>query len=172
MYFEAFPRIEYTNVLGGDTKTVVNILKRTGARSAVKTNLVLFQKYQIRGNESPEHVAFNVYGDAMLHWVILLVNDTYDRYHQWPMNVNQFQSYITDKYDDVNAVHHYEISQTSGDTTEKINIGTDNTEYGSATAVTNYEYEEKEQDKRRSINILIPSYLPQFIREYRALQSR
>ena len=96
MYFEAFPRIEYTNVLGGDTKTVVNILKRIGARSAVKTNLVLFQKYQIRGNESPEHVAFNVYGDAMLHWVILLVNDIYDRYHQWPMNVNQFQSYITD----------------------------------------------------------------------------
>ena len=58
----------------------------------------------------------------MLHWVILLVNDIYDRYHQWPMNVNQFQSYITDKYDDVNAVHHYEISQKSGDTTEKINI--------------------------------------------------
>ena len=48
MYFEAFPRIEYTNVLGGDTKTVVNILKRIGARSAVKTNLVLFQKYQIK----------------------------------------------------------------------------------------------------------------------------
>ena len=172
MYFEAFPRIEYTNVLGGDTKTVVNILKRIAAREAVKTNFVLFERYQVRGNESPESVAFNVYNDAMLHWVILLVNDIYDRYHQWPMNVNQFQAYLADKYDDVNAVHHYEIAQTSGDTTKKINIGTDNTDYPSATAVTNFEYEEKEQDKRRSIKILSTTVLPQFIREYTALQAR
>ena len=81
MYFEAFPRIEYTNVLGGDTKTVVNILKRIGAREAVKTNFVLFERYQVRGNESPESVAFNVYNDVMLLWVILLVNEIFDRYH-------------------------------------------------------------------------------------------
>ena len=43
----------------------------------------------------------------------MLVNDITDRYHQWPMRYSQFLQYVNDKYDDVNAVHHYEITQTS-----------------------------------------------------------
>ena len=85
------------------------------------------------------------------------------------MNVNQFQTYVDDKYDDVNAVHHYEISQSSGDTDVTINIGTDNTLYPSATAVTNFEYEEKEQDKRREINILGPGFIENFVSQYKSL---
>tara|TARA_B100001564_G_C20663649_1_gene682724 strand:- start:1865 stop:2383 length:519 start_codon:yes stop_codon:yes gene_type:complete len=172
MYFENFPTVSYTNVLGGDTTIVTNILKRIGARDAVKNSITFFTKYNVRGSETPEQVAFDFYGDAELHWVILLVNDIYDRYHQWPMNVNQFQAYLEDKYADANAVHHYEITQSSGDTTVTINIGTDNSLYGSATAVTNYEYEEKEQDKKRQINILDSTLITQFVREYKSLQTR
>jgi len=172
MYFENFPTVSYTNVLNGNTTIVTNILKRIGARDAVKNSITFFEKYLVRGSETPEQVAFDYYGDAELHWVILLVNDIYDRYHQWPMNVNQFQAYLGDKYADANAVHHYEITQSSGDTTVTINIGTDNSLYGSATAVTNYEYEEKEQDKKREINVLEPTFITQFIREYASLQTR
>jgi hypothetical protein len=85
------------------------------------------------------------------------------------MNVNQFQAYVDDKYDDVNAVHHYEISQSSGDTDVTINIGTDNTLYASATAVTNFEYEEKEQDRKREIQILGPSFVTDFVSQYKSL---
>ena len=167
MYFETFPKIQYTNTLGGETQRVTNILKRIGATDALKSNLTVFEKHIVRGTETPESIAFDVYGDAELHWVILLVNDIYD--HQWPMNVNQFQTYVDDKYDDVNAVHHYEISQSSGDTDVTINIGTDNTLYPSATAVTNFEYEEKEQDKRREINILGPGFIENFVSQYKSL---
>jgi len=171
MYFEKFPRIQYTNVEGGPSRTVVNILRRIGARDAVKTNGVLFSKYSIRGSETPESVAFDFYGDAELHWVLLLVNDIYDRYHEWPMNVNQFQAFLADRYDDPNGVHHYEISQSSGDTNLTINIGDDNTDYPTATLITNFEYEEKEQDRKRQIKIISTSFLPQFIKEYENLQS-
>ncbi len=169
MYFETFPKVEYTNTLGGETQRVTNILKRIGATEALKSNLTVFEKYLVGGTETPESIAFDVYDDAELHWIILLVNEIYDRYHQWPMNVNQFQAYVDDKYDDVNAVHHYEISQSSGDTDVTINIGTDNTLYGSATAVTNFEYEEKEQDKRREIKILGPGFVAEFISQYKSL---
>ena len=97
------------------------------------------------------------------------MNDITDRYHQWPMNERQFNAHINDKYDDLDATHHYEISQTSGDTTIKIDIGTDNTDHSGATAITNYEYEESRQDELRKIRLLDPSYIEDFVEEYKLL---
>ena len=171
MYFEKFPRIQYTNTANGNPVTVTNILKRIGARQALKENSTILEKYLIRGSETPESLAFDLYGDAELHWVILLVNDIYDRYHQWPMNVNQFQAYLASKYDNPDGVHHYEIAQSSGDTNVTINIGSDNSDYPSATLVTNFEFEEKLQDERRSISILAGNFISQFVKEYESLQS-
>ena len=97
------------------------------------------------------------------------MNDITDRYHQWPLNHNQFIAHINDKYDNIDATHHYEIAQTSGDTTIKINIGTDNTEHSGATAVTNYEYEVAQEDKKRKIRLLDPEYIDAFVTEYQKL---
>ena len=169
MYFDLFPTIEYKNVGLTTTKTVTNILKRAAIRSAIKENRVIFTQYIIKGNETPESLAFDLYDDAELHWVILLSNDIYDRYHQWPMNVNQFLSYVGDKYSNPNGVHHYEISQTSGDTTVKINIGTTNADYPSATAITNIEYEEARQNKLRRIKILQPYQVATVTNEFASL---
>ena len=169
MYFDLFPTIEYKNVGLTTTKTVTNILKRAAIRSAIKENRVIFTQYIIKGNETPESLAFDLYDDAELHWVILLSNDIYDRYHQWPMNVNQFLSYVGDKYSNPNGVHHYEISQTSGDTTVKINIGTTNADYPSATAITNIEYEEARQNKLRRIKFLQPNQVATVTNEFASL---
>ena len=76
--------------------------------------------------------------------------------------------YVNDKYSDPNAVHHYEIEQTSGDTTIKIDI-TDNSNYSSATAITNFEYEQKLQDEKRQIRLLDPQYATQFVEEFENL---
>ena len=50
-------------------------------------------------------------------------------------------------------------------------IGSDNTNYPSATAITNYEYEEKEQDKRRQIRLLDPKFIDRFISEFNTLMN-
>ena len=140
MYFENFPLIPYDSVGNGNFKVVTNLLKRVAVRSKVKTNTAYFDTYDVKEGETPEILADKLYDDPELHWVILLLNDITDRYHQWPQNQNQFLAYINDKYSDVDATHHYEISQVSGDTTIKIYIGTDNTEHSGASVVTNYEY--------------------------------
>ena len=169
MYFNFFPTVDYVNVGQSNSKTVTNILKRAAIREVVKDNLAIYTKYIIRSGETPESVAFNVYGDAELHWVILLTNDIYDRYHQWPMNVNQFLSYVNEKYTNPNATHHYEISQSSGDTSVKIDIGSDNTDYPSATAITNFEYEESRQDALRQIRLLNVAQVNKVVNDFSRL---
>ena len=169
MYFGHFPLIPYDSVGDGNFKLVTNLLKRVAVRSKVKTNVLVFDTYDVKSGETPELIADKLYNDPELHWVVLLMNDITDRYHQWPLTENQFIAHINDKYDNVDATHHYEISQTSGDTTIKIDIGTDNSDHSGATAITNYEYELARQDEMRKIRLLDPAYIEQFVDEYKIL---
>ena len=163
MYFENFPVITYKN------KDVTNLLRRIAIRSKVKTNTLFFDTYDVKEGETPEIIADKLYGDPQLHWVIMIVNNIVDRYHGWPMFGNQFLDYVNEKYSNPSATHHYEIAQSSGKTTVKIDIGTDNTDYPTATIITNYEYEEKEQDRRRKIRLLEPSFIDDFVAEFKDL---
>ena len=169
MYFGHFPLIPYDSVGDGNFKLVTNLLKRVAVRSKVKTNVSVFDTYDIKSGETPELIADKLYNDPELHWVVLMMNDITDRYHQWPLNENQFIAYINDKYSNIDATHHYEISQTSGDTTIKIDIGIDNTDHSGATAITNYEYEVSQQDEMRKIRLLDPAYIGAFVDEYKIL---
>ena len=169
MYFSKFPYIIYDSVGNGEFKIVTNLLRRVAIRSKVRVNTMFFDTYDVKEGETPEMVAHKLYGDPELHWVVLLVNNVTERYHQWPKNTNQFLAYINDKYSDVDATHHYEISQVSGDTTIKIDIGTDNTGHSGATAITNFEYEEALEDKKRSIRLLDPAYIGPFVAEFESL---
>ena len=171
MYFTNFPIIPYDSVGNGNFKLVTNLLRRVAIRTKVRTNTLFYDTHDVKEGETPEIIADIIYGDSELHWVILLVNNITDRYHQWPQNQNQFLAHINDKYSNVDATHHYEISQVSGDTKIKIDIGTDNTDYPTASIVTNYEYEESLQDKKRKIRLLDPAYLGAFVAEYERLMA-
>ena len=169
MFFSSFPNIQYDSVGNKNYKLVTDLLKRVAIRAKVKANTLIYNKHDIREGETPEILAHRFYGDPELHWVILLVNDITDRYHQWPMNYIQFLSYVNDKYTNVNATHHYYIEQTSGNTDIRINIGADNTGHAGATAVTNLEYEEERQDQLRQIRVMNPTYVEGFVAEFEKL---
>ena len=81
----------------------------------------------------------------------------------------QFLAFLNEKYSDPDGLHHYEITQTSGNTTIKIDIGTDNTEHSGATTITNREFEEERQDTLRKIRLLDPLYVDQFVEEFENL---
>ena len=171
MYFENFPTIPYDSELKGQFKDVKNLLRRVGVRAKVKSNTSLFDTYDVKNGETPETIAFKMYGDANLHWVVMLLNDITDRYHDWPMSEAQILQFINEKYSNVDAVHHYEISQSSGNTSVKINIGTDNTDYPTATAITNFEHEQEQQDIKRKIRLLDPAFIADFVEEFKSLMS-
>ena len=169
MYFAQFPLTIYDSVGDENYKLVTNLLKRVAIRSKVKVNTLFFDTYDVKEGETPEMIADKLYDDPELHWIVLMVNDITDRYHQWPKNQNQFLSHINDKYSNISGTHHYEISQTSGDTTIKIDIGTDNTDHPTATLITNYEYEQERQDTSRKIRLLSPEYVSDFVEEFKSI---
>ena len=174
MYFDSFPVIRYGST-DGTIKNVTNLLRRVAIRSKLKTNVSFFDTYDVKNGETPEIIADKLYDDPKLHWIIMLVNNVTDRYHDWPMSEQQFNSYLNEKYSNPDGIHHYEISQESGDTTQKIEvydpelISSDTDAYTSATAITNREFEESEQDKKRKIRLLDPVFVDQFVDEFRSL---
>ena len=178
MYFSEFPKIYY-DASGQDKPVIVtNILRRIAVRSKIKDNVVLYDTYDIKSGDTPESIAHKLYGDPTLHWTILMTNDITDRYHQWPMYEQQFNTYLNEKYDNPDGVHHYEIEQSSGNTNTKIEVynnsalfSGDTDFYSSATTITNREYEESEQDRKRKIKLLDPSFIDQFVQEFELLMS-
>ena len=182
MYFQSIPKIPYDSYGNYDFKVVTNLLRRVAVRAKVKANTLMYDTYDVKNGETPESIAYKLYDDATLHWVVLIVNDITDRYHQWPMSYIQFSKYVTEKYvntdgtSNVSGVHHYEIAQSSGDTDTKIEVYNnsalytgDSDFYASASTVTNFEYEENEQDKKRKIRLLDPSFIDQFVTEFKSL---
>ena len=176
MYFKNFPTIIYDSVGNGEFKDVKNLLRRVAIRAKVKTNALLYDTYDVKEGETPESIADKLYDDPELHWIVLLVNDVTDRYHQWPMNYSQFNEFIADKYDDIDGTHHYELAQSSGNTDTKIEVYNnsalytgDDDSYSNATVITNREYEEQQQEIKRKIRLLDPQYVQQFIEEYETL---
>ena len=171
MYFSSFPVIPYDSKGDLQFKDVTNLLRRIGMRTKLKTNTFLYDTYSVKEGETPEMIAHKLYGDSQLHWIILLVNEITDRYHQWPMTGGQFLDYLNDKYSNPDGIHHYETTQTSGDTKVKIEVENDVDEdaYTGLTPITNREYEENEQDKRRQIRLVDPSFVEQFVDEFKKL---
>ena len=174
MYFSSFPVIPYGST-DGTVKNVTNLLRRVAIRTKVKSDAALYDTYNVKNGETPEIIADKLYEDPELHWVVLLINNVTDRYHDWPMSEQQFSTYVNEKYSNPDGIHHYEISQESGDTTQKIEvydpdlISSDTDAYTSATAITNREYEESEQDKKRKIRLLDPEFIDQFVDEFKNL---
>ena len=170
-YFERFPNMIYDIKNNGNFKLLPDILRRVKQRNAIKSGQFIFDAYDVRNGEKPEDIAYKWFGDAQLHWVILMTNDITDRYYQWPMNDAQFEEFIADKYSNPDGIHHYEVTKDSGRTTGQgpndysylveVNSDTDN-----AISISNREYEERVQDKNRSIRLLNQRFLSDFLEEF------
>ena len=150
----------------GSAKVATDILSRVRVRANMKKEIVMLDQYDVQENETPEILADRHHGSPHYHWVIMLLNDISDVNHDWIKSTRQLQKYLTTKYTDtqLTEAHHYEISQTSGDTTIKIEV--ENTTYPSATTVTNYEYEVALNESKRRIDLLRNDYLGMFVDEF------
>jgi len=174
LFFEQFPKIAYDISGNKNFKLVTDIFRRIKIRSNIADNVSLYSTYDVPSGETPETTSFKHFGTTDYHWIILLTNNITDRYYGWPLSEQDFEAYVTSKYDNPGAVHHYEKTQSSGsqtsngpfDYSHKIEVNS--TEVG-AEAVSNYEYERRLQDEKRNIKLLDPNYLPLFLEEFEKL---
>ena len=126
-YFKRIPNIDYVSRLPnakiGDYMKVKNLFKRGVLRDDIFQDLAVFTKYEINGDDRPDNVAFDFYGDSSLDWLVLLCNNIINIQSEWPMSQKSFDNYLiskytesgdsdTDTYDRIyNGVHHYETKQ-------------------------------------------------------------
>ena len=183
-YFSEVPNFEYVSRLPdakiSDYITVKNFFKRGFLREDIFQNLAFFTKYSITGNDRPDNVAFEVYQDSTLDWLVLMANNIVNIQNEWPISNADFDELMLEKYGSYdtlfNGIHHYETLEVKDARDVKIvNAGLkvesdysvtffDERAGGMRTVtptipVTNYQYEQKVNEDKRNIYLLQPRYL-------------
>ena len=188
-YFSEVPNIEYVSRLPdakiSDYITVKNFFKRGFLREDIFQNLAFFTKYSITGNDRPDNVAFEIYQDSTLDWLVLMANNIVNIQNEWPLSNRDFDELMLDKYGSYdtlfNGIHHYEtLEVTDARGVKIVNAGLKVESDYSITffdehadqmktvtptiPVTNYQYEQKVNEDKRNIYLLQPRYL-QIVRD-------
>ena len=191
-YFRQLPSFEYVSRTPdakiSDYIEVKNLFKKGSLRPDIFQKTTFFEKYKIIGDDRPDNVAFELYDDSTLDWVILLSNNILNIQTEWPLTQNSFDTYLKEKYgvgldteEEVYAkiydTHHYEtveIKNSQGVTIVPAGLQVPSdysvsyydffiesqVDTGTiAIPVTNYEYEEKLENEKRNIFVLKPRYL-------------
>ena len=77
-YFSEVPDFEYVSRLPdakiSDYIKVKNLFRRGFLREDIFQDLTFFTKYQVKGDDRPDNVAFEIYNDSTLDWLVLTAN--------------------------------------------------------------------------------------------------
>ena len=183
-YFSYVPDFDYVSRLPdakiSDYLPVKNLFKRGKLRDDIFQDLTFFTKYQVIGDDRPDNVAYKVYNDSDLDWVVLLSNNIVNIQSEWPLPQRDFDRYILEKYETyekLNDTHHYETKEVKNTigaiiVPEGLQVPSDYsvtyydwyqsgevTRSDITTEVTNLDYEEKIDNNKRSIFLLKKIYL-------------
>ena len=90
-YFTNFPKIalpSFTDNRRSSTDYVesTNIFKRGKIRDDIFRDVSAFEKFSIVGDDRPDNVAYTVYNNSSLDWVILISNNILNVRDEWPMD--------------------------------------------------------------------------------------
>lgn len=162
MYFEDFPKFLYDFEIKGERRAfvVTDITRNIRFRRDVLANITVYDEYDVVDGETPEIVAEKIYGDSQYHWVIMLANERFDYRSDWLLDYPRLSSYIEHKYgSQADAVHHYEDNK--GNIVHSSTPG--------SVSVSNRQYEEDLNEKKRRIKIVSPEILNTILTNYNDL---
>jgi hypothetical protein len=185
-YFSTLPKIITSDGQGG-VAILTNLMARASVISGLLTDPLLFYSYDIQEGDTPEIIAHKYYDDMYRYWIILVSNEIMDPQWSWPLSNDVLSNYITEKYGMASSdVHHYEKVITQYDHDSEITtvntIVISEEEYNSPTeppatytlptgtvsvsteknVISNYEYEERLNESKRSIKLLNKNYVNEF----------
>ena len=184
-YFNLLPDFDYVSRLPdakiSDYVRVKNLFKKGIIREDIFQDVSFFTKYQIVGDDRPDNVAFKVYGDSSLDWIVLQSNNIVNIQTEWPLSQRNFDRFMLEKYNTYdnlyNGIHHYETIETKNSNGVVIIPGGQQvpSDYSvtfydnklkqmitssEKTTVTNYDYEDQIQTDKRNIFLLKREYIP------------
>jgi len=186
-YFRELPELDYQSFLSDSDSSskylrVKNLFRRCKLRDDLQNVFTIFNKYEIVEGARPDTVAEELYGDAELDWVVLMTAGIINVRNEWPLSDRQIYNYSLELYGtQLNDVHHYEtreVKDANGrlilpkgkvvDSTFRIpNPDSYISTISPINGISNYEYEVRKNDAKRSIFLLKESYLQQFLNDMR-----
>ena len=190
-YFRQLPQLDYPS-LSNDRKSaydyqlVKNLFKRAVLRDDVFNDVTNFEKYSVEGDERPDKVAYDFYGDSGLDWIILTTNNIIHVRDEWPMSNRDFLTYLNEKYtsEELSNVHHYETREIRDESNTLIQpagirvksdysvtyVENDTVKTKSSIKMLTFlEHETNLNDAKRNINILKPDYVEIFLRDIKEI---
>ena len=186
-YFSYFPNVYVGKGVEDEDQLnfvlVKNIFRRVTIREDKEKYVTFFEQYEIGEGESPASLAYRLYGDATLDWIVLIANNITDFYAQWPKTESDLQKYVTDEYDDPDSIHHYETNEIKFEGEIFMKRGTEvNSDYQvvlpngdvvptsqAIYPVTNYEHETFLNEKKRIVTLPVPAILDAMVAEFEDL---
>lgn len=91
-YFRKFPLTTYRGV------PCTQILRRVGFTAEIQNYFNQFYQHTIEDGQRLEDIAYDLYGDVDLDWLIYHANDIIDPYYDVPLDTLSFENYIVQKY--------------------------------------------------------------------------
>lgn len=156
-----FPSMLYTLDNGVSAQVVQDIFRRVTLSDELKSNNAFFDQYDIMEGETPEIVSQKFYRESQYHWIIMIANDIVDPRYDWPLTQPNLVDYCKSKYgsNNIYSTHHYEDAQ-----------GYEvNSDHPSATAISNFEYEDKNNESKRRIKILKGEVVSEIVSNFETL---
>lgn len=165
MYFTNFPKIYYafkfTDGLG--LRVMRDITRNVRPLKKILDNSLLYGDYDVAGEDTPEVIAEKLYGNPELHWILLLINEKYNYIEDWPVPESRFNDFVTKKYGEGNEHNTHMLYGRPHYVSPTGRIV--DSDYPLATAVSNFDYEYAENEKKRRILIVHPNYVSIFIKD-------
>ena len=194
-YFQELPNILYPSLLPSRNKVesrviVKNLFKRSKLRTDLDQAITAFNYYNIKDGMRPDMVAQELYDNPELDWVVLTSSNITNIRNEWPLNHNDLQEYMLEKYGseaNIAKVHHHETREIrdeydrvvipaglqvdEGFTFKYKNFSNSIVTVNPVSAITNYQYEVRLNDQKRRIRVLKSDYLSAFISEHREIMT-
>ena len=190
-YFRELPNLRYPSFLTEKTSSldfveVKNVFRRVKLRDDLQNNFTVFERYEIPMGFRPDVVAEELYGSDQLDWVVLTVAGILNVRNEWPLSDRDLYDYSFDKYgEDLNSIRFFETKEVK-DTNGRLILpkgkvvdsnfiipkpGEPTATLNPVVGISNYEYETRLNDEKRSIFVLREEYLQQFLNDMREIMT-
>jgi hypothetical protein len=97
LYFDSFPLVvssDYKN----NAILLTNLMARVDIIPSLLKNPLLFYSYDLKDSDRPDILAHKYYDDSDKYWMVLYANQIMDPLYDWPLNSQQFDAYLKNKY--------------------------------------------------------------------------
>ncbi len=127
-YFRELPNIAYQSPLthknsSRDYILIKNLFRRTKLFDFLKNNVSVLEKFTIGIGDRPDTIAEELYGDASLDYVVILVAGIININQEWPLPDNKVYDFALEKYgseEKMNEIKYYETLEIIDDQNRQI----------------------------------------------------